>query len=672
MLYFTCSLAQNAIDANISSRLLHAISAKILRRLRKIYAAVPKWLYDMVLKTSAYLRETLEARWRAIEATYSTSPLWSPSQLDLDIDMQLSLLASLKYIHSSLAGRASEPRKSPFFPKVLPRGTLDDFLSSNGMFFEEACKANPYVALFDVEQAVEQGIDDWVACVTDVDQACIQLEIMMDKYLTSARHTYHSSPEHISLLLLTTIEFWVALDKIVVAAIPMVANYSPEIPTTLLHTLLLNKTVNLCRLRRAYQYLSTRHSQCHPGNSIFSDEFTTTMFPVRCSTNSPHLRSHIEEYGPTVPSHANIVVFELRCPVPLHIWRSFTARLLGSVPTCTESHKGEGECLLPVQLANISRLQPFLVSHSTSPATSRVYLTCLFPTGLQLLNMVYPSSWTGSGCSVVPDTHLVYGHPSDRRLHRYTNATSHTSNGVLVAQAKHTGDLSSLEFIAFGHLRSGGSLQLLNILGELRSRTLNFRRHDVYLLLNQAASHVGPFNPDTTDWLWHQELQELTFCRTLLHELQSLFADVAVHSSNDVMMSIIAFLLTRLLLSCCYEDIADQAIRLLRQVRTKTFEWVQELSYSLLLDPTNTEQSKLMRDMATTCRSTFDVAPVILHKLLYSAEDVDALISCAIFIHVHSFVGSNKRTSNSWTRDYCTTLFKTNAYRHSKVFTTTP
>ena len=67
----------------------------------------------------------------------------------------------------------------------------------NGTFFEEAYHVSPYVTLYDVEQAVEQGIDDWVACVTDVDEACIQLEILMDKYLSSSLHRYQTYPEDI-------------------------------------------------------------------------------------------------------------------------------------------------------------------------------------------------------------------------------------------------------------------------------------------------------------------------------------------------------------------------------------------------------------------------------------------------------------------------------------------
>ena len=42
---------------------------------------------------------------------------------------------------------------------------------------------NPSVTLFDIERSVEQGIDVWLACITNMDEPCAQLEILTDKYM---------------------------------------------------------------------------------------------------------------------------------------------------------------------------------------------------------------------------------------------------------------------------------------------------------------------------------------------------------------------------------------------------------------------------------------------------------------------------------------------------------
>ena len=139
------------------------------------------------------------------------------------------------------------------------------------MFFEEAYLQDPFVALYDVEKAVEQEVDDWNACIGDVDEACIQLEVLVEKYLSGLQCISGGSVkqseeppyslDHFSIALLTTIELWVALDKLVVKKIPILAGYSPEILMDLFDKLLLHKTTNLHHFIQAHQYISARHAE---------------------------------------------------------------------------------------------------------------------------------------------------------------------------------------------------------------------------------------------------------------------------------------------------------------------------------------------------------------------------------------------------------------------------
>lgn len=213
------------------------------------------------------------------------------------------------------------------------------------------------------------------------------------------------------------------------------------------------------------------------------------------------------------------------------------------------------------------------------------------------------------------------------------NYTTHTPKDILSAQADCPADLSLDKVITFAHMRSGGSLQWLNILQGLHSRTLNLRCPQVQFLVSQAIFQVGPFDLNTGTWMSHQELQESPFCNALLDELESLLEDVGASLMERVLMNTISLLLTWVLASSPREDISDQAIALLRSVCRTPFHWVQELLYDLVMEPTNQEHSNLLFDMAASCRSTFDVDPAILHKFFHSAEDIDALLSCAFFIY---------------------------------------
>ena len=310
-------------------------------------------------------------------------------------------------------------------------------------------------------------------------------------------------------------------------------------------------------------------------------------------------------------------------------------------------------------LARVPALQPYFVERQGPPLRFQTHLAYFYPDGFQSRNSLmsrhvvqYPdpfkltedklSVWEPIGeCikdyllpqSLTYRLFLHHGCPSCRYLEKYVDHTSHPPNDVLAAQADCPEDLSLDEFVAFADLRSGGSLQWLNILQGLRSRTLNLRRHPVHYLLAYAASQVGPLDLNTGTWAWHQELQDSCFCNALLDELDSLVVDVGARSIDGVLMSTVSVLLTRVLASSPSEGVSERAIALLRSVRRKTFSWVQELSYDLTQAPTNTERKTLLLAMAATCRSTFDVDPATLRRLFRSAENVDALLSCAFFMH---------------------------------------
>jgi hypothetical protein len=700
MLFFLCTLARDECNTSISSDLLQSMSSKILRRLSKLGSSTPDWHSEMALKTCTCLREVLDSRWQQLNAR--PSPFRNPSQDELTRDSQLSLLDSHEYIRNALANPDPQLLGTPFHPSHRRRGTIEDFLSSNGTFFEEAYNADPDVTLYDVEQSVERGIDDWVARVTNVDEACAQLEILMDRYTLGSYRPRLLHPEDMSIKLLTGIELYVALDKLVVKEIPMLVDYSPEIPVAFLEKMLLHRTTSLHRLSCAYQYLSARHSQSRSGWSVLSNEFTEDSFPVRYYDQSPllqQLKVRIEEDAaknisaspqlegeglsrtldeyqedqehlpgqeldesaevfqsplPALPLDAKVVVFELHCPASIRIWRSAAPRILCRVYDLAFGGNSLGEKLGHHLLARVPALQPYFVERQGPPLRVQIHFVYFHPEGFQSRNgqalcyvvqhpkiNLYPapgdrlSIWLSGGR--YKDWELswnfVYRPPSNETLEKYVNHTFHTPNDVLSAQADCPVDLSLDSFIAFAHLRSGGSLQWLNILQGLRCRTLNLRRHEVHYLLAQSAFQVGPFDLNTGTWIWHQELQNPCFCNAFLDELESLIVDVGARSIDGVLMSTVSLLLTRVLASSPSEGVSDRAIALLRSIRRKTFSWVQELSYDLAKAPTNNERTNLLLDMAATCRSTFDIDPAILHKVFYSAADVDALLSCAFFIH---------------------------------------
>ena len=323
--------------------------------------------------------------------------------------------------------------------------------------------------------------------------------------------------------------------------------------------------------------------------------------------------------------HAKVVIFELQCPTCVRIWRSAVPRILHHFyqhwqPFDDDLLDGkEGYNLLPC----IPALQPYFVKSQGASLSIEIHFAFFDPLAESShprngpilcyvvehpnLNVMDPLEYSHSiWCPKLKCLSFNLSYCLDKHcrscgyLAKYMDSTSHTSNNMLSAVDCPT-DLSLDELITFAHLRSGGSLQWLNILQGLCSRTLNFHHHGVHFLLSHAAFQVGPQDINTGAWIWHQELQDPSFCNTILDELKSLFLDVGSGTINGVLMNTVSLLLTWVLVSSPSEGISDRAIALLRCVCRKTFSWVQELSYDLAKAPMNEERRKLLLDMAATC-----------------------------------------------------------------------
>ncbi|KAL4077990.1 hypothetical protein J3A83DRAFT_4087275 [Scleroderma citrinum] len=729
MLFFMNNLARKALEDDMSNDVLHWTSAKLSRRLTKLGAEAPEWLSENVLKTCTDIRTLLDKRWKRVQVDEATSPAWNLSKLDFSADMRLTLLSSSGYIRNALQTDDSASPPSGFKPKSRLRGTLDDFLSVDRTFFELAYEEEPYVTLYDLEREVREGIDDWVTSVSPptIDDACERLELLLSSYSSAARRSYEGNPEDLSRMLLTVIELWIALDKLVVNQIPILRDYSPEIPDSLLEQLLFRDPLHLQRLTVAVEYIRKRVSHARSGYSVFSDVADGQSFAVRYFEQSSHLRSlrnrilddartekeakcrelakenerharlrqealhtrhtyTTNRYGreihdarrwcpscrlekeindmkitvhewplPTHPRQVARVVFELDCPVSFNMWRSAIFHLL--VDLCSS----EVDSIEPyLVLQCYPGLQDYYVEHSryriTLASDTKPFIQCHYRetripsnesrvcvnNGLDFFGFDTGTSTLAckSFKSLEISSFCTYQLPEGpyQYLHQYLEGTTHTSNEVLCNQANCHKDLSIHEFTAFGYLRSGPSLQWLNMLREVRANTLRFRRDEVHLLLAQASCQVGPVT-GASKLEWHDELCRHSFRYAFLKELEGLVTSVSGNWLEAMTMATVAFLVARMLATDIevHDAATDaQALGLLSMIREKTFSWVLELS-GKVESTTNEEEKKdiqgRLRDVAAICRSTFEVGSIDAWQVLYSPRSLEILLSCAIVIH---------------------------------------
>ncbi|KAL4070198.1 hypothetical protein V8B97DRAFT_545635 [Scleroderma yunnanense] len=307
ILFFMNQLARQALQHDMSNDVLQWTVAKISRRLAKLGESASEWLSQAVLETCTNTRALLDARWKEVQATDAATPHWAPSTLDFSADTRLSMLNSSEYIQRALSSVHSIRPSPTFKPESRMRGTLVDFLSADGKFFQAAYIREPYLTLYDVEREVGQGIDQWVEDISpsSIDSASERLELLQKGYSAAALETYALvvvtnrddqeidtyNPEAISRMFLTVIELWIALDKLVTRQIPMLTDYSPEVPTSFLERLLLRHPEHLLRFRTAFRYISDRHSAARNGYSVFSNQADVDSFAVRYYNQSSQLQS---------------------------------------------------------------------------------------------------------------------------------------------------------------------------------------------------------------------------------------------------------------------------------------------------------------------------------------------------------------------------------------------
>ncbi|KAK0198062.1 hypothetical protein F5146DRAFT_1018044 [Armillaria mellea] len=281
--YFLASILDKARAGGRRSDLIDIMKKKMCRRLAKLGSFAPLFLQKQVHAVGERVNDLIEERGRHIEIQQQRSSEWNPSKLDIDADTTITLPNSSSYIKSILQ-RASSPQPvSPFSPSHIPRlKDNPDFSSFTKDRLSLAFNKDKFIALADFE-AQSSGI----------------LSVCLFEYKTAAEAVYLSNAEDESIMLLTIMDLWVALDRVAVAQYPLLQDYSPEVPADLLIPLLLRRSKPLNRLVLITQYIRKRHSSAVWNNlSLFAKVASYNSFAIRyfnSSTEHQQLKQRIED-----------------------------------------------------------------------------------------------------------------------------------------------------------------------------------------------------------------------------------------------------------------------------------------------------------------------------------------------------------------------------------------
>ena len=295
MLFFHAHLLRKCLRRDFPSELLYAMRVKMARRLSKLGAVSSTHLYEFVHDTAKETEALLSTRWTAFQEIGSIVPSLRPKELDFVADTHISLNSSYDYLMNILGTVSHGRSQTSFEPqgsRLYPVSDFSQFLNGR---LPWAITKDQHIATADFESSVEKNLESWVAVSTNNKRAPDVIASCIQQYYAAAKDLYGTNPEDNSIMILTIMDLWMALDRIVVHQLPMLKEYSPEIPSNFLHDLLLHRESAINLALHIEEYLCQRHGEAFQTTSIFSKDVNGSCFAVKYFRTSQDLKRLYDE-----------------------------------------------------------------------------------------------------------------------------------------------------------------------------------------------------------------------------------------------------------------------------------------------------------------------------------------------------------------------------------------
>lgn len=305
-----CQLLRQATSSALRSEhgLLHCLNAKIAHRIIKLDPpSQHPWIQEVTAAVKA-AETRLKKKWGDVQGNDNKPiDLTCLSSLSFrnDCNLRLAKLGPyLSWVNDRSLGRRGDigpgdPTKFYSLTSMeLPTPQCLSSRSQGLLRFE----------LLEFEAWVSDHLDSWRSSRSalldsqsvQIRQARVedlvgQLGELINTYYCRAKTVYQDIPEALSVMFLTIMELWVALDDIAGQGVQLLRNYDPGLRRGLLNTLLLATNNQMRRLQTVEKYLLDRE-QIASGHypSAFSDFGGHSSFAVRFFHGSTHHQTLLE------------------------------------------------------------------------------------------------------------------------------------------------------------------------------------------------------------------------------------------------------------------------------------------------------------------------------------------------------------------------------------------
>lgn len=286
MIFLLARVLDLATRRGVEGDRLFIMNAKVARRVYKLRDRMPGFVLDeaRVVGDRAYAR--IEEGWLKAQSRVKRLnwELWSGYNFFKDAN--ITMLGSREYVIGLKDVKCEKPERESFVPSEVKRVDTTAMEMPSMSQVKEAGERKD-IMLADFEAWVMRNLDTWLLFNIDHSDACNDLGERMEDYMGTAKQVYHGNPERNSIMILTIMEMWVALDRMAVKSCPILSEYSPEFNESFLAALLLPQAQQRSRLSRIETHIKARRSSALPNSvSVFSKDITDATFSVRYFNNS--------------------------------------------------------------------------------------------------------------------------------------------------------------------------------------------------------------------------------------------------------------------------------------------------------------------------------------------------------------------------------------------------
>ncbi|KAK5165530.1 uncharacterized protein LTR77_009059 [Saxophila tyrrhenica] len=236
---------------------------------------------------------------------------------------------------------------------------------------------------------------------------------------------------------------------------------------------------------------------------------------------------------------------------------------------------------------------------------------------------------------------LMYRLPQQSKaLQKYLLRPSESPDGpshnkVIAGQSECPHHMVLEEYVRLCTVPLGHCIQWLNMLTELSSPSVDYKKEETALFFLQCMYQAGPPRQGTCHRAAHLFLADEQSGLELLDSLKVAFLRVKENWESAQALSVFAAVACRLLPLTKSDKVEHECIIFLDTLRTTAFLWVQQLRTKAQQASTGSDRAEFRTKsagVALICALCADVEPQFLARILRQCEAASTFIQCCVVV----------------------------------------